>query len=107
MMMGDSASDGGEPFAKGSANYKGCILHKLRMEYVDVMRGYLPDRQYLRYLNDSVEARQARAAGRRHNMPGTCRRGFVPPDDWAETVRRRAESSADTKRGSPNMPPLL
>lgn len=105
MMMGDSASDGGESFAKGSANYKGCILHKLRMEYVDVMRGYLPDRQYLRYLNDSMEARQARAAGRRHNMRHLplwfCASGQLGGN------RKMQGGKRQISKGAANMPPLL
>lgn len=56
MVLGDSAPDGALAFALLPDSFKGCVLHRLRMEYAEAMREYLTDGQFLGYLDDSVKA---------------------------------------------------
>lgn len=56
MVLGDGTPDGSQSFTLLPNNFKGCILHSLRIEYAEAMREYLTEEQFLRYLDDSVKA---------------------------------------------------
>lgn len=55
-VIGNRTMDGGQSYACLPESFKGCILHRIRMEYAEAMRQYFTDTQYSECLDASVEA---------------------------------------------------
>lgn len=56
MVIGKAEVCGKTSYAMLPESFKGSILHLLRMEYAESLKGYVSENKYVQYLNESVDA---------------------------------------------------